>query len=482
MLAGHIHHGSIGSSDPTVAAFDANGQLLWSKYYAFEGDDEVNEIIPTRDGGFVLCGYTNADVAPPPIGIPTPNNVIKNANSNGLLMKIDASGNLLWATAFVSPWGIDLHGVAEGPDGTLYTTGWLPRPVNQTGPAAIVARFTPDGELKDHVTIGTDADWPDEFNDRGNTSYDAGHGILYTEEGLWICGTTGLGEATAGWVASLTDELGVRFFTGFDGSLQEAFFDLEDTGAGLLVVGQSRSLMPWGSGGSYAALSMHLPFEGIMRFDARSHLSSRYLQPRVRKRSSELDFAITSQVPSQPPQTYSNLTSPVPFEVIDLALEPLDRSFDLVPSPTPSEIVLEHIEPGRIGDYDDWTVYHRLPDPDPELDSDEDGLPNGLEAFFGRDPHIYETTPPVSISTGQLDGLPVLVIDFERSTYSQSLAVVFQSSEDLDTWLTANGIIEEVQPLSSELEQVRFIAYHDVPTRFFRFLVSLAGADNSAGM
>lgn len=67
--------------DPFVVKTDSAGNLLWQKSYPGNDWDFIYECISLPDSGFILCGetYTNS------LG-----------GSDGLVMRIDKAGNLLW--------------------------------------------------------------------------------------------------------------------------------------------------------------------------------------------------------------------------------------------------------------------------------------------------------------------------------------------------------------------------------------------------
>jgi hypothetical protein len=107
-------------------------------------------------------------------------------------------------------------------------------------------------------------------------------------------------------------------------------------------------------------------------------------------------------------------------------------------------------------------------------------LKNVFESYFNRSPYIAETESPVTISAGEVNGQPVVIIEFDRSTFTQTLGVTFESGETLDNWLLATGLTELVQPLSPVAERVQVIAAQDVPIRFFRFVSVVAGGGSTS--
>ncbi|MCB0570275.1 MAG: DUF11 domain-containing protein [Phaeodactylibacter sp.] len=64
---------------PAVIRFDALGDTLWTKTYAFSTGDELWDIEPTPDGGFIVCGQASGF-----------------AGINPIAMKLDAAGNEQW--------------------------------------------------------------------------------------------------------------------------------------------------------------------------------------------------------------------------------------------------------------------------------------------------------------------------------------------------------------------------------------------------
>jgi|GEM_PF-1232544 len=479
---GFLGHGVIWEQDPMVIKFDANGVVLWAKYYALPGDDEVWGATLTRDGHLALCGTTTADVAAPPYGTPdTSGNFGKNNSPNGLLMKVSsADGSLLWATAFVSGRGITIASMTEGADGSLFVAGRIHLIVTDPFPAIFVGKFKSDGTLVDHVTIGDDPDWTDELPTGGTSPYDLATRLRWTPEGLVACGSTGGGVGRSGWVLGLTDELGVKFYSVFDGGNGDWFNDIADAGDGLAVIGNATvDTVRFGIGSQTAAtvpLLMKLPWEGILRFHEDSGLRSLFLQPRVYHSSASTLFQVLSTYGAGASlQTYANLQSPVTFTVTDVPL------LAALPPPAPvadtdfTTVRIEATDPALIQTYDDWAAYHYLSGDAalPAADPDGDGLANVLECYFGRDSFVPETEPVVTISVGQAGGQPVVVLEFDRATYGANLGVRVESSQDLAAWLVANDLVEQVQPLGPLTEHVRLVDAQNLPLRFFRLVADL---------
>ncbi len=101
-------------SDGWIIKIDANGNLLWSKTYGSTDGDELQDIIQTIDGNYVVVGESRgADTD-------IPNN---NGNSDYWVLKIDDQGNILWSKTHGgndSDWDAK---ITEATNGNLYLTG-----------------------------------------------------------------------------------------------------------------------------------------------------------------------------------------------------------------------------------------------------------------------------------------------------------------------------------------------------------------------
>ena len=80
--------GAHGMIDAWVLRLDATGNILWQRCYGGSANDNMN-MLPTVDGNFLLQGGTSSND-----GDVTGNH----GNIDGVLLKIDTSGNILWHT------------------------------------------------------------------------------------------------------------------------------------------------------------------------------------------------------------------------------------------------------------------------------------------------------------------------------------------------------------------------------------------------
>lgn len=107
IICGQTYSWGAGGSDGLIFKTDSLGNLLWSKVFGFSGDDAVYEMEETSDGNYILTGQVT----------------ISGLGEQVLLMKIDPSGNLLWAKNYGLFGNERGRNVIEVPDG-FFLGGW----------------------------------------------------------------------------------------------------------------------------------------------------------------------------------------------------------------------------------------------------------------------------------------------------------------------------------------------------------------------
>jgi hypothetical protein len=77
-----------GKADIILGKTDSKGNLQWWKTFGGDSDDVAYCMQITKDGGYILAGYTDS---------------YGNGNSDGYVIKTDAEGNKLWAKTYGGP-------------------------------------------------------------------------------------------------------------------------------------------------------------------------------------------------------------------------------------------------------------------------------------------------------------------------------------------------------------------------------------------
>jgi len=92
--------------DVWLIMVDDDGDEIWEKTYGGKDDDGAISVISTRDGGFLVTGYTES---------------IGPAGRNGWVIKVDKDGNKLWDKVF-SKW-TEATSAIQVPDGRFIVVG-----------------------------------------------------------------------------------------------------------------------------------------------------------------------------------------------------------------------------------------------------------------------------------------------------------------------------------------------------------------------
>ncbi len=163
---GYIAVGSHANSqqrlEPNIYAIktDASGTLVWEKSYGksdFKAD-AGSDIIPTGDGGFLIAGYTQTQ-----------------QDKNAYLIKINASGVVLWEKTYGGAGGEDIDSIRPTADGGYVFVGSTS--TNATGGSSDFDIYL--------VKIGSTGEvvWEKKY---GGTDWDRAGGFILTPDGGYL--------------------------------------------------------------------------------------------------------------------------------------------------------------------------------------------------------------------------------------------------------------------------------------------------------
>ncbi|MDR2453745.1 MAG: hypothetical protein LBD51_04195 [Bifidobacteriaceae bacterium] len=170
-----------GEEDAVIARFTAEGELTWAKTLGGEAPDVFTALAVAPDGGFAAVGWTYS-----PGGDFPP--ATSHDQADAVIARFTAEGDLVWARALGGAFSDFFEAVALAPDGgfvaagNTYSSGggdFPPAKESEYGDA-LIARFTPEGELTWANTVG-------------GTSDDGFGGVVAASGG---------GFTAAGWTAS----------------------------------------------------------------------------------------------------------------------------------------------------------------------------------------------------------------------------------------------------------------------------------------
>ena len=117
-----------GNKDGIIIGYDENGTYLWSKTFGGKEEDSCNQIISTKDGGYLVTGYTASPIVyfneKLVTDLSQANYELK--NKDGYLLKLNSEGDY--------EWGIRIGGILEDEIIKAIET--------TTGDLAIIGNFT----------------------------------------------------------------------------------------------------------------------------------------------------------------------------------------------------------------------------------------------------------------------------------------------------------------------------------------------------
>ena len=155
-VAGMNASGSMGNYDITLTKLSSTGEILWSQYYGTPNNDYYADMEMDEQGNLYLVGTTENSLL----------------DSDGIIIKVDANGNLLWQTNTPPSAVIEsLSGVCLAPDGSIAVIGFK-NDLNNANDCYVVKMDAMGNFLWEH-TYGSD----------GN---DVGYKIRYTPDGNYV--------------------------------------------------------------------------------------------------------------------------------------------------------------------------------------------------------------------------------------------------------------------------------------------------------
>lgn len=107
-----------GHNDAQIIKYNKDGDIIWKKSFGGSGDDSFRDIVPTKDGGSIVVGYTES------------NNIdLSGIKQNGtardaLIVKFDSQGNVIWKKTLGGSKLEYLLGIEEDSQGNFLTTGF----------------------------------------------------------------------------------------------------------------------------------------------------------------------------------------------------------------------------------------------------------------------------------------------------------------------------------------------------------------------
>jgi hypothetical protein len=222
IVAGRIHDINTSSLDVLIVKLDTNGWITWGKTYGGTALDLVRSIDETSDGGYVVCGNTRS--------------VLDN-DHDYLVMKIDASGDVVWQKTYGTAEPEQGYAVRQTTDGGYIVAGRTePDAFDFRNADAWVLKLYPDGQPSagDRGAIA----WQRKYDHRNG---DQIHAIAQTSDGGFVM--TGItnslyrnSDSDDLWVVKLFSDGTIDWEKSYGGDGGDIGWDIQETSDGGFVV------------------------------------------------------------------------------------------------------------------------------------------------------------------------------------------------------------------------------------------------------
>jgi len=177
---------SYGHGDYDMYAIKLNKEGKWQWYNAFGGgdDDTANDVIQTKDGGYLLVGATNS------FGL---------TRDDVFIVKIDKTGKRLWQRNYGGDYADEAYAITRSPDGGYVVVGRTESFNRRNGFDLYLFKIDAGGRLLWQRTQGGGSD-------------DVGYDIITTKDGYLIVGAkkSDLGRDSNVWVLKVDFDGGIK--------------------------------------------------------------------------------------------------------------------------------------------------------------------------------------------------------------------------------------------------------------------------------
>jgi len=220
IVAGWTRSFGAGGSDIYIIKLDENGNKVWEKTYGGSDYDEAYSIQQTKDGGYIVAGYTRSFGA---------------GESDIYIIKLDGNGNSVWERTYGGIKDDEAYSIQQTTDGGYIVAGYT-ESFGAGGADVYIIKLDANGDKVWEKTYGKSKD-------------DGANSILQTTEGGYI---------VAGWTWSFGKEEDVYIIKldangnkvwekTYGGSYDDEAYSIQQTkDRGYIVAGETYS---FGAGG-----------------------------------------------------------------------------------------------------------------------------------------------------------------------------------------------------------------------------------------
>lgn len=158
VFAGETESWSHGEKDAYVVKLNKDGDIIWDKVFGWNYTEVAQQIIATKDGGYILVGYTDSQ---------------HTNQRDALVVKMDKDGNKIWQYHYGSKEHEEGFGIVEADDGFVFV-GYTKDTKSYNSDIYLV-KINNDGNIMWHKSYGGDGE-------------DKAYAIAKTDDGFVITG------------------------------------------------------------------------------------------------------------------------------------------------------------------------------------------------------------------------------------------------------------------------------------------------------
>ncbi|MBA3647780.1 MAG: T9SS type A sorting domain-containing protein [Chitinophagales bacterium] len=174
-ISGDKTEASEGSYDYWVVKLDGSGNIEWQNTIGGSSDDDLQSVIQTADGGYLLGGYSHS-------GISGEKTEASQGSYDYWLVKLDGSGNIEWQNTIGGSYNDILYSVIQTADG-----GYLLGGYSISGKSGDKTEKSQGGF--DYWVVKLDGSGNIEWqNTIGGSDYDFLYSIIQTTDGGYLLG------------------------------------------------------------------------------------------------------------------------------------------------------------------------------------------------------------------------------------------------------------------------------------------------------
>lgn len=208
------------SLDIWLVKVNGSGSIQWQKRLGGNGSDIGSKVQMTSDGGYIIIGSHTQT---------TPIDPTNNGGTDAWVIKFDASGNQQWEKKFGGSGSDDGYGIKQMADGGYILTGSISSAIaGHYGAGDVyVVRIDASGNLVWQRALGTSS------NEQGREI------ILASDGSVYVAGRTVVGGTTDGWLVKLSSSGNVIWQQNFGGTGADELSAIIKNASGNIVIAGS---------------------------------------------------------------------------------------------------------------------------------------------------------------------------------------------------------------------------------------------------